>query len=125
MEKEEQDLKFNEIEDSLLDFNRGTTDLLKHSEVYFILDLVKRFVVKNEKINIMARDGINRKLKEYHKTRQDFKENNSSLVKEWEEYKPTQIKNGLNLGLGFFEWLAHIKKIDYRTFKELKGGIKE
>jgi len=31
--------KLEEIEDSILDFNRGSRGLLKHSEVYFILDL--------------------------------------------------------------------------------------
>ncbi len=118
MDKEEQILKWNDIEDNLLDFNRGSCELLQHSEVYFILDLVKRFVVKNEKIKTYAKESINRKTKEYRKIREDFKNNNPSLVKEWEIYKPTQIKNGLDLSCGFFEWLAHIKRIDYK--KELK-----
>lgn len=45
---------------------------------------------------------------------EDFKQNNPNLIKEWEDYKPTQIKNGMDLSLNFFEWLGHIKKIDYK-----------
>ncbi len=81
-------------------------------------------VVKDEQQKI--KDNINRMIKEYKKRRQDFKNNNPSLVKEWEEYKPTQISNGVDLSESFFAWLGLIKKIDYKTFKdEMKGGIKE
>ncbi len=50
MNKETQKIKIDEIENMLLDFNRGDCELLGYREVYFILDLIKRFVRKNGEI---------------------------------------------------------------------------
>ena len=46
-----------------------------------------------------------------------FIKKNPGLVREWEKYKKTQIKNGLDLSESFFNWLHYIKVKD-----EMKGG---
>ncbi len=45
--------------------------------------------------------------------KKEFEKKHSILIEEWEEYKPTQIKNGINLSLKFFDWLIHIKKLNF------------
>jgi hypothetical protein len=113
MDKEEMEAKFNCIEDFLLDFSRGMTDLLKNSEVYFILELVKRLVRKNEEIKKFKEDK-----EEENNIKAAFVIKYKELTSEWNKYKLTKIKNGCNFSESFFNWLVYIKCVSYDKFKE-------
>ena len=98
---------------------------------------MKEFIIKfrndtisTEDLRECIEDGLGVEILEINeeefKNKKEFKKSNPLLIKEWEAYRKTKIKDGLNLAESFFNWLAFIKKIDWKklNLKKLKGGLK-